>query len=217
MIQVNIQAETQWAQKFLRILSKDAYKKATARAINDTARTVRKEGAQLIRGRHKALRISDIKGDIRWRKAYPGRLWSTLKVSGKPLSLTKFRPHELKRGGVKVTIGTQRVNFTYRGRKLFRVAKFGNEIFARKFGGGRQIRQIRGPSLPGVFRARERQLQGIVRDRFPRNFRSRMQHEVDKAARKMRAQAQARAGAPSAGGVRGFTESQFGLLPGALR
>lgn len=186
--------------------------RAAARALNDTIRTVRAEGARAIKREHRGMKIGDIKRAMVMKQAFPKRLQASVDVEGKPLSFTLFRPHQLKRGGVKVTLGKQRITLKYKGRKTFRIAKYGNEVFARRFATGRQVRRLRGPSLPGVFRAREEEFGRIAREKLPKAFRSRLQFEIDKAAKVARA----RAGAPSGAQIRGFVEGQFRLPPGAL-
>jgi hypothetical protein len=212
VIQISFQADVREAREFLKIVGQDACDRAAARALNDAARTLRAEGARAMKAKHRALRIGDIKRQMIMKQAFPRRLVARVSVKGRPLSLTLFRPHELKRGGVKVTLGNQRVTLRYQGRKTFRVKKYGNEIFARRHAKGRAIRRIRGPSLPGVFRARENEFINIAHRRFRRAFPSRMQYEIDRAAKVARA----RAGAPTSSAITGFVERQFGLRPGSL-
>lgn len=210
-IKVDVRADVSQIRAMYAHLGKGV-DRAAARALNDTVRTLRAEGARAIKRHHRAMKIGQIKREMKIERANPKRLSASVDVTGKPTSLTLFQARQLKRGGVKATIGNTRSLITFKGRKAFIVPKYGNEVFARRFATGRQMRRLRGPSLPGVFRAREKEFTAIAQDRFPKAFRSRIQFEIAKAEKV----AAARASAPSKEGFSRFFEGQFRLVPGSL-
>lgn len=183
MIQIDVRAQIKEAQQFLKRVEKQAYRKATARALNDTVRTLRAEGAREIKKSHPALRIGDIKRAMVESKAHQYKLTASVKTTGRPLSLKLFNLKQLKRGTITAKIGRRQRPVMHRGRKGFIVAKYGNEAFVRRFPTGRQIRRFRGPSLPGVFRAQTSKFKRIAGERFPKAFYSRMQYEIERAKR----------------------------------
>ncbi len=222
-IKVDIRADIAQVRALYGSIGKGV-ERAAARALNDTVRTLRADGARIIKRKHPALKISDIKRAMVVTKATPRQLFASVDVAGKPLSLLRFRPHQLKRAGVKVSLGTRRVTLTYKGRKTFRVPAMHNDVFARRYATGRQIRRLRGPSLPGVFRAREREFTALARALFPKRLESRIQYELRKAEiDALRASRQAlgrlsdslRAPKIGEGEIEALIERQFRLPAGA--
>lgn len=203
MIQLDIRTDIKQAQRFYSNLRKSAVRKAAARAINDVLVTLRADGARKIKQSHPALKISDIKNNMIVVKANRLVLKGMVETSGTPLSLTLFRPsggqravsfRKTKTAGiynatkaararpVSALIGTKRSAMEVSGRKAFRIPGT-NEIFVRRFGKGRQFRKLRGPSLPGVFRAQYGYFQSLARQKWATAFRSRMAYEIELAKR----------------------------------
>lgn len=200
MIELNIKTDIRQAEGFYRNLRGNAVKKAAARAINDTLITLRAEGAREIKLKHPALKIGDIKKAMTIHRANQYSLRGSVDTKGTPQTLLLFAPAGGEgsrrrigpRGQVSLVrtkspitarIGTQRKVMEYRGRKAFRVLKYGNEIFVRRNATGRQIRRLRGPSLPGVFRAQRDRFQALINARWPVTFRGRMAYEIEQAKR----------------------------------
>ena len=200
MISLDIRVDVRQAERLYTNLKRNAVKKAAARAINDTLITLRAEGARAIKRQHPALSIGAIKNAMVMKRAFPTLLTGSVNTTGKPQTLLLFAPsggegHRRRvgpRGQVSLIrtsrpltarIGTQRKVMQMQGRKAFRVLRFGNEIFVRRFARGRQIRRLRGPSLPGVFRAQRALFQSIANTRWPINFRARMAYEIQLAKR----------------------------------
>lgn len=201
MITVDIKADVKRVEKFFSNLKKDAVKKAAARAINDALITVRKDGAQEIKKAHKALKIGDIKANMKIHTAWVSHLYGKVTTNGRPLSLRLFSPSggqqrtrrskgargqvSLSRTGrarpLTAVMGNTRKLVQYRGRKAFRVLAYGNEIFVRVNATGRKLRRFRGPSLPGVFRAQGEKFKAIALKRFAVAFPNRMKFEIEKA------------------------------------
>lgn len=202
MIALDIRIDVKQAERFYSNLRRNAVKKAAARAINDTLITLRAEGARAIKKQHPALKIGDIKNAMVMHRAFQNYLRGSVDTTGKAQSLLLFRPGggevSRRRLGprgqvsfaarrrfrpVTAVIGTKRSVITYQGRKAFRIAAYGNEVFVRKAGKGRGVRKIRGPSLPGVFRAQRALFQQIANTRWPINFKARMAYEIEQAKR----------------------------------
>lgn len=189
MIKLDIRADIRQAQRYLTNLRKDAVQAAAARAINDTIITVRAEGAREIKDEHPALRIGDIKNAMTMKRAHKYNLRGLVATQGKPLSALLFRPtggRVRKRGGktpVSVMLGKSRGVVMVNGRKGFRIARYGDEVFVRRFGKGRQVRRFRGPSMPGVFRAQSARFVVIAQQRWATAFRNRLKFEIERAKR----------------------------------
>lgn len=199
MIKLDIRADVRQVQRLYSNLKKSAVRKAAARAINDVIITVRAEGAREIKKAHPALKIGDIKNAMFMRKANRLTLVGSVDTKGKPQTLLLFSPsapfvfrktgragiYNAQRSARPITarIGTKRSVMQYHGRKAFRILAFGNEIFVRRNGKGRQVRRLRGPSLPGVFRAQYARFQTIASQKWAAAFRSRMTYEIELAKR----------------------------------
>lgn len=186
MITLDIKADVRQAERFLTNLKKGAVRRAAARAINDCIITVRADGARQIKRMHPALKIGDIKSNMLYDRATPADLRGTIDTKGRPLSLKFFRPsggRRTKRGTTPVTaiIGQKRAVMQYKGRKAFRIASFNDEIFVRKDAKGRRLRKLRGPSLPGVFRAQGEYFTQVARKRWAVTFPNRLTYEIEKA------------------------------------
>lgn len=195
MINISVRADVRQAQRFLTQLRKDGVKAAAARAINDTLITLRAEGARMIKSDHPALKIGDIKANIRMKRAFKYNLRGSVSTSGRPQTLLLFavrggeghRRSKGVRGQVLIVrtlkpitaqIGRNRSVMQLQGRKAFRVLAYGNEIFVRRHATGRQIRRLRGPSLPGVFRAKGNPMQDLAQQRWKQAFASRLKYEI---------------------------------------
>ena len=217
-MRLDVRADVKGAQRFVRELDKRAVPRAAARAMNDTITTVRAEGAREIKKRHPQLKIGDIKHEMKVTKANQYQLHASVDVTGKPTSLLIWGARQVKKhgGGVTARIGQTRRMATYKGRKAFIIESYKGEVFVRRFATGRQVRRLRGPSLPGVFRAQERKFKRIAEQRWPRAFKSRMDFEIDKAAKKAAARAHGSA-LQRSGAITSFAERQFRLPAGALR
>jgi hypothetical protein len=186
MIGIDVRADVKEAEKFLSNLERNAVRKAAARAINDTLTTLRAEGARLIKTAHPALRISDIKANMLIKRAGYTNLRGLVSTTGRPLSALLFNVRggqRRKRGMTPVTgqFGLQRTALGIGSRAAFRIAKFGDEVFVRRDATGRRVRRLRGPSLPGVFRAQTIKFEQIASERWAITFPNRMRYEIELA------------------------------------
>lgn len=187
MIQLDIKADIRKAERFLTNLRKNAMKKAAARAINDTLVTLRAEGSREIKAKHPALKIGDIKRKILTKRAYYLNLRGSINTNGAPLSMLLFNPSggtRTKRGRVtplRARIGQTRSVIEYQGRKAFRIGAFKNEVFVRRSAKGRRVRSLRGPSMPGVFRAQNDRMMVIATKRWGVAFQNRLRYEIEQS------------------------------------
>jgi hypothetical protein len=188
-MQLNVKSDIREVERMLTGLRKNGVRMAAARAINDTAITLRAEGARIIKADHPALRIGDIKGNMVLKRAHKFNLMGMVATSGRPLSALLFQPRggkARKRGGatpVTLRIGQGRAQVMYRGRLGFRIPAYGDEVFVRTHAKGRNVRRFRGPSLPGVFRAKGSDMQVIAAERWRTTFNSRLRYEIELAKR----------------------------------
>jgi hypothetical protein len=186
MITLDVRLDVKDAEQYLSRLERNAARRAAARAINDTLTTLRAEGARLIKASHPALRIGDIKANMIMKRAGYSELRGLLSTTGKPLSalLFKVRGGQRKsKGLVPVTaqFGIQRTVLGIGTRAAFRIAKFGDEVFVRRSDNSRRVRRLRGPSLPGVFRAQTVKFQQLARERWAITFPNRLRYEIEAA------------------------------------
>lgn len=192
MIKLDIRTDVREAERFYSNLRKNAVKQAAARAINDTLITLRAEGARMIKQDHPALKIGTIKENMTLKRAHKFNLRGMVATQGRPLSMLLFRVTGGERNArgrippAKAVIGKQRTTLEYHGRKAFRIKAFGNEVFVRRQGKGRQVRRLRGPSMPGVFRAKGEFMKSLAETRWRKTFASRMQYEIEQAKRASR-------------------------------
>jgi hypothetical protein len=187
MIGLNVLADVKRVESFLGNLERNAVRKAAARAINDTLTTLRADGARQIQRAHPALRIADIKRNMVVKRAGYTALQGLVNTTGRPLSMLLFQVRggqRRKKGGtapVTAMLGTKRTELVAGDRRAFRIAAYGGEIFVRRSGSGRRVRKLRGPSMPGVFRAQTARFEQIASERWAVVFPSRLQYEIELA------------------------------------
>ncbi len=188
MIKLDVRADLSEAERYFS-LAPAAVRRAAARAINDVIRTLRAEGAREIQKAHPALRIGDIKRALAYDNANAGDLRGTLFTTGRPLSMLLFG----LKGGRRLKSGSTtpltarlgagpRTTVQYQGRKAFQIEAFGNEVFVRRNARGRSVRRLRGPSMPGVFRAQAARFTALASERWAVTFANRLKYELDQAA-----------------------------------
>jgi hypothetical protein len=188
-MQLSVRSDIRQVERMLTNLRTHGVKMAAARAINDTIITLRAEGARAIKRDHPALRIGDIKDKMTLKRAHKFNLRGIVATTGRPLSALLFQPKGgtmRKRGGtspVTLRIGQGRAQVMYRGRLGFRIKAYGDEVFVRTHGKGRAVRRFRGPSLPGVFRAKGDEFTVMAERRWIETFKSRLRYEIDLAKR----------------------------------
>jgi len=182
MISVSVQADLREARKMFRELG-PGVDRAASRALNDAMTTVIAKGAREMKKTLPGLNVSTIKSHIKRQRATFRRLSTDIWTSGFPLSGHLFKPAATRKG-ITVKLGKRRTLARVGSRKAFQVAKFGTKVFVRRSSTDRRIRLFRGPSLPGVFRARTAEFQRIARERWAVTFPSRLRFEIEKASAK---------------------------------
>lgn len=183
-IKLDVRADIKEAQALFRHLG-PGVAKAAARALNDSIVTVRAEGARAIKRQHPAMRVGDIKKEMNVKKAYHRHLVASVDTTGKPLSLLSFKARDTRKG-VTAQVGRKRHTVEMQGRKAFFIPKYGGEVFVRRAATGRQIRRVRGVSMPSVFRARSDEFEEIAKKRWAVTFPNRLRFEIAKAEAKAR-------------------------------
>jgi len=178
-VKLDIKTDLKEAQRYLRELG-PGVDRAAARAINDVLTTLGMKGRQAMKKENRALKIGDIKANMKTTKANRLHLGGSIEVSGKPLSLLLFKPKQFKLG-TKAIMGNVNTLLGSEGRRVFHIPDFGGEYFIRKAAGGRSVRRFRGVSLPGAFRAREDEFMLIARTRWETTFPNRLTYEIEKA------------------------------------
>jgi len=198
VIDIAVRVNTRSADVLLRELSGDrGLGRATARALNRTAITVRAEAARLLQAK-RALPIGQIKGSMDIKRATPRNQVAKVTVSGKPIPLRYFATavgHYRGSHGVSIRIekGVKRTRLIVGGRKAFVNPKWNPNIFVRTgvvYGGNHPKQQIeKRPPVPGlptvlVQDAIVKALKTVIGNTFPRRFNEEMNYEINVAKQK---------------------------------
>ena len=199
MIHVDVRTDFRAARIYLRHLSTDqGIKRATARALNRTATSVRAEAARMLRQK-RALRIGDIKKAMRIVRATTKKLVAEVVVSGKPISIRHFSRLRFERmGGKRTGISGISAKILQADRaKLLR--RHGNKAFTNpRIGGGLAIVYRKGkqrlpisawapvPGLPTVL-VQEKiasALKLLATSMFKERLKDELNYEINVARRK---------------------------------
>lgn len=199
MIELDVRVDIKKAQLFLRATEQGA-KRATARALNRTAVTVRAEAARMLQEK-RALNIGTIKKAMRINRATTQRLEAAVVVSGKPISIRHFSRIRLARTNGKVT-GVSGISARIlQGAPLKLLQRHGNKAFTSpKIGGGLAIVYRRGksrlpisawapvPGLPKVLVQSKivAAIRKVVGDVFPKRMAEELNYEINVAKRRAR-------------------------------
>lgn len=137
-------------QAYLRQLPEALAIKATIRALNKAAVNVRTASVAAVR-KHRALSARAIRDGITIERASKVKLYSQLKVSGRPVSLKEYGARKGARGvSVLVTPGRRKL-VHHHGNTAFIADSIGGHVFAREGQARLPIRKLFGPSLPSTF------------------------------------------------------------------
>lgn len=144
MIHVDVRADIHKVQIYLRAC-RDGGARATSRALNRTATTVRAEAARLIQGK-RALNIGTIKKALRVERSTSKSLLAKVIASGRPISIRHFSRLSFDTIKGKRT-GVRGVSLRILKKDRARIArKYGNKAFTSpKIGGGLPIMVRTGP------------------------------------------------------------------------
>jgi len=189
-VRFNIKADFREAERLLKTLG-PAAKRATARAINKTARAVKAESAREIQQKRN-LRISRIKRQLGLSRARSTRLIATITASGRPISIREFRANQTRKGvTVKIGKSSPRIALRKYGNKSFRNLGFAKgSVFVRT--GSKRLPIEKWPPVPGfpsVFVQRQVQAAMLktARTTWTKRFREEIGFELRKAEARARA------------------------------
>jgi hypothetical protein len=178
VIDISVKADIRRATAFLRAVEKSVVPRATARALNRTATSVRAEAAREMQ-KKRALRIGVIKGAMFMKRASTKNLTATVGVSGQPIPIRHFARVGIR--GITVTIqkGSKRRLLQRNGNKAFTNPRLGGglSIFVREGKKRLPISKWRPvPGLPHVFV--QNAVLNALRRVVDRVFPPRLEHEL---------------------------------------
>lgn len=149
---------------------------AIARALNKTVITGRKAASDEIKQAGYGLKVSDIKDAISISRANYSKLEVSIRAKGRSLGLIRYQARQTQRGVTAKVKGTRSlwpgafITVVKNGHKGVFVHQHGMQAGKRgKDIHNRKLREVFGPSVPGMFinDAVQRGLQGAIRTRFP--------------------------------------------------
>jgi Prophage minor tail protein Z (GPZ) len=169
----------------LNSLSSPAFEQVTALALNDTAKNAQVQAASQV-APLMGLPSRDVKAALTIEPARPEHLEAAVVARGRPIPMIRFKPRE-SRSGVHVRIGGDVE--TYR-RAFIATVRHGHRGVFERVGKARlPIRELYGPSVPGMFARTDvlPVIQTTLRDRLlanlTRQFDRRMRREQGKHRR----------------------------------
>lgn len=170
---LSVKMDVKRLTKHLRGVQREAIPRATARALNTTARQVQSQAVKAL-SKKTGLKQKDIRVAMSRKKASWRNLLSAVIATGRAVNLIRFvtpaKRHSrafLKRDGV--------IAKAWGKKKLYKGTFIGNRgrtVFARKGKERLPIKAIHGPSIPREM-ARpviDRLLKKTIRKKFPINF-----------------------------------------------
>lgn len=161
---IDIRADLDAATGMLGSLSGKPLKIAVARALTTTAKQARLVAVRTLvkRGGFDRAIVSD---GLRVSAARAEGLTAIVRISGRPMPLSRFKPRQGKAGVSAAAWGERR---TYAGSFLARMPSGHAGVFARTSKRRLPIKELWGPSIPSVF------LQGGVEDAVLEHVRARV-------------------------------------------
>lgn len=186
MIHIDVRADIRKAQIFLQALGENGTKRATARALNRTATTVRAEAARLIR-KKRALRIGEIKKALSIKRATTGSLAATVTAKGRSISIRHFAKYGPRGVTVRIAEGGKRTLLTRYGNKAFVNPVWRPGVFVRTTKKRLPIEAwTRVPGIPTVFvqQAIVDAIKRVVAHVFPARIKHELEYEIAKAKAK---------------------------------
>jgi hypothetical protein len=182
MIKIDVRADIKKVQMFLRATEQGA-KRATARALNKTATTVRNTAAGLLQEKRN-LRIGEIKKQMRIERANVRKLAATVTVSGRPISIRHFASAGKRGVTVRVEKGGKRTRLARYGNRAFVNAAWRPGVFVRKT--RKRLPIEAWPPVPGLPKVLVQErivdaLKAEVARTFPKRFKEEMNYEINVA------------------------------------
>lgn len=185
-MQLSVKVDTRSAKVFLNELNPASGRgvtRATSRALNKTATSVRTEAARMIK-KKRDIPVSEIKRQLSIKKATVRNLEAVVIVSGRAISIRHFARHGARGVTVRIEQGAKRTRLERYGNKAFVNPVWRPGVFVRK--GKKRLPIVAWPPVPGlpsVFLQDHivAAMKKVVRDVFPRRFREEMNYEINKA------------------------------------
>jgi hypothetical protein len=176
--ELRVTVDTSAFQAVLATLQQPTLGKVAARALTDTARNgqvqATKQVAPLL-----GVKSAVVKESFKVVPARPSTLHAALVATGRPIPLIEFRPKDTKRTGVNVRIARKTENYRH---AFIATMKTGHKAVFERVGRERgPIRELFGPSVPGMYRRRDvlPVVLLLLRDRLTTN----LQRQLDRQAR----------------------------------
>src|SRR4029450_7935439 len=163
----------------LATLHPPALTEVSALALNDTAKNAQVEAAQVLRPMM-GLPSADLKAAMRIELARPDHLESAVIASGKAIPMIKFRPRERRPDGVTITVAGKAERYK---RAFIATVKHGHVgVFERKGRERLPIRELYGPSIPGMLRRTD--VLPVILDAMSKRLVANLMRQIDRRARR---------------------------------
>lgn len=159
--------------------------RARFRAANKTLRSLNTAAVRAI-AKHRSIKQKMIRGEMRKKFASLNDPNAQLSVSDKPITFRRYGARirgKTGRLGIAVRITNKREYFKH----AFQVQKLNNQFFERDRKTGK-LKILHGPSLGSVWKLPtvQRELEAKAISDFKKNFKSQMDYETRRAARRTR-------------------------------
>lgn len=184
-MQISVTADVRSAKMFLSELGGTGrgVNRATSRALNKTATSVRAEAARMMKQK-RDIPISEIKRQMAIKRATVRTLTAVVTVSGRPISIRHFARHGARGVTVRIEQGSKRTRLMRHGNKAFVNPVWRPGVFVRK--GKKRLPIVAWtpvPGLPSVFLQDHivHAIKKLVHDVFPRRYREEINYEINKA------------------------------------
>ena len=180
-ITVNVKHNVSQLLMELEAASREMRDTAVVRALNKTADQVKVQASREVRDAGYALKMADIKGALRVRRANQGNLRASVIASGRPIPLIKYGARQTAKG---VTVNVKSGRKLIPGAFIATMPSGHRGVFVREPGGKHKkvskagkvawhqlpIRELYGPSIPDGLanKAVQQSLQRFIADRFPK-------------------------------------------------
>jgi hypothetical protein len=149
VVAVSVEMETGVLRALLDSLRAPAFNEVAALALNDTVKNAQVEAAQQI-APLMGLPSRDVKEAFSIRPATPGHLEAALVAQGKAIPMIRFSPRVSRTSGVSIRVAGKVETYRHAFRATVRHGHVG--IFERKGKARLPIRELYGPSVPGMMK-----------------------------------------------------------------
>jgi hypothetical protein len=178
-VDIRIEVDTAPIKAVLATLRPPAFNEVAALALNATAKNAEVEAAQVLRPLM-GIKSSDLKAAMRIELARPDHLASAVIASGKAIPMIKFRPRVSRTQGVTITVAGKAERYRHAFRATVRHGHIG--IFERKGRERLPIRELYGPSIPGMLRRTD--VLPVILDTMSTRLVANLMRQIDRRARR---------------------------------